>query len=177
MKKKRANSPTLPGFARISEPFKFPAQPYEYKVQALRECPTPEALQVCGTPKKAADYWRLHIPAHPYFNPECECVAVLILNKSLRIKGHYLVSVGTMDTAIVHARDVFRVAIMASAYAIILAHNHPSGDPTPSNDDIKATRHLIRAGELLGIEVLEHVVIGNPNHASLYELGHFPNKR
>ena len=166
---------TLPGFDRIVKPFKFPAQPYQYKVQALRECPIPDELYFCGNPEKAAAYWRLHIQTDPYFNPECECVVVLMLNKLLRIKGHYLVSVGTQETTLVHPREVFRVAVTASAYAIILAHNHPSGNPAPSQDDIKLTRLLIRAGKILDIPVLEHVVIGNPNFASLRRLGHFPN--
>ena len=61
---------------------------------------------------------------------------------------------------------------MASAAAIIIAHNHPSGDPTPSEADIKITRDLIRAGQLLKIEVLDHIVMGNPNHNSLRSLGY-----
>ena len=62
---------------------------------------------------------------------------------------------------------------MASAAAIIIAHNHPSGDPTPSEADIKITRDLIRAGQLLKIEVLDHIVIGHPTHTSLRNLGYF----
>ena len=62
----------LPGFAGLVKPFKFPASPYEYKVTTLRECPTPDAMQHCETPDKAADYWRMHIATHPHFNPDCE---------------------------------------------------------------------------------------------------------
>jgi DNA repair protein RadC len=110
---------------------------------------------------------------HPYFNPECECLVVMILNTRRRIKGHYLVSVGTMDTILCHPREVFRLAIMASASAIVIAHNHPSGESTPSEADIKITRDLIRAGQLLKIEVLDHIVMGYPNHTSLRQLGYF----
>ena len=110
---------------------------------------------------------------NPYFNSECECLVVFILNTRRRIKGHYLVSIGTMDTILCHPREVFRLAIMASAAAIIIAHNHPSGESTPSEADIKITRDLIRAGQLLKIEVLDHIVIGNPNHTSLRSLGYF----
>ncbi len=78
-----------------------------------------------------------------------------------------------MDTILVHAREVFRLAIMASASAIVLTHNHPSGDATPSEADIKVTRELIRAGQLLKIEVLDHVILGNPDHTSLRTLGYF----
>ena len=75
-----------------------------------------------------------------------------------------------MDTILCHPSEVFRLAIMASAAAIIIAHNHPSGESTPSEADIKITRDLIRAGQLLKIEVLDHIVIGNPNHSSLRSL-------
>ena len=155
------------------KPVKFPAQPQEWKIVSLRECPTPDTMQHCETPDQAAAYWKTHIATHPYFNPECECLVVFILNTRRRIKGHYLVSIGTMDTILCHPREIFRLAIMASAAAIIIAHSHPSGDPTPSEADIKITRDLIRAGQLLKIEVLDHIVIGNPNHSSLRSLGYF----
>ncbi len=147
--------------------------PKEYKVVALRECPVPESMLICDTPDQAAAYWRLHIASHPYFNPECECFVVLLLNTRRRVKGHQLVSIGTMDTILVHSREVFRAAVVSSASALVMMHNHPSGDPTPSEADIKVTRDLIRAGQLLKIEVLDHVIMGNPNRSSLRELGYF----
>jgi DNA repair protein RadC len=145
----------------------------EYKLVALRECPLPEQMQICKTPQEAADYWRLYIATNPYFNPDCECFAVLILNTRRRVKGHQLVTIGTMDTLLVHPREVFRVAVIAGAAAIVMMHNHPSGDPEPSEGDIKATRRMIQAGRILQIEVLDHVIIGNPNGCSLRELGYF----
>jgi DNA repair protein RadC len=163
----------LPGFDELIKPFKFPATPHEFKVTALRECPTPDALQQCDTPDKAADYWRMHIATNPYFNPECECLAVLLLNTRRRIKGHHLVSTGTLDTILVHPREVFRLAIVTAAHAVIVMHNHPSGESTPSDADVKVTRDLIRAGQLLKLEVLDHVIVGNGNHSSLRELGYF----
>jgi hypothetical protein len=155
-----------------AKPVRFTDQPHEYKVISLRECPTPEKLQLCDTPAIAAAYWRNHIAKNAHFNPECECLAVLILNTRRRIKGHYLVSIGTIDTLLCHAREIFRLAIMASAHSLIIGHNHPSGDPTPSDADIRITRDLVRAGRLLKIEILDHLVIGQPNHCSLKELGH-----
>jgi DNA repair protein RadC len=154
-------------------PFRFPGEPYEYKVIALRECPTPDSLDLCDTPDRAAAYWRLQVPTNPYFNSECECFSVMLLNTRRRVKGHQLVSIGTLDTILVHPREVFRLAIITNSAAIVLAHNHPSGDPTPSEADIKVTRDLIRAGQLLKIEVLDHVILGSPNHSSLRELGYF----
>jgi DNA repair protein RadC len=147
--------------------------PKEFKVVALRDCPVPESLLICVTPDHAASYWRMHIETHSYFNPECECFVVLLLNTRRRVKGHQLVTVGTMDTLLVHPREVFRVAVISSASAIVLMHNHPSGEPTPSEADIKVTRDLIRAGQLLKIEVIDHIIVGNPKHCSLRELGHF----
>jgi DNA repair protein RadC len=80
---------------------------------------------------------------------------------------------GTMDTLLTHPREVFRAAIIASAHSIIIMHNHPSGDPTPSEADIKVTRDLQRAGQLVKIEVLDHVIVGTPGkHSSLRTLGY-----
>ncbi len=104
---------------------------------------------------------------------------MLLLNSRRRIQGHHLVATGTLDTILVHPREVFRVAVIGAAAALILAHNHPSGDPTPSEGDIKVTRDLIRAGQLLKIEVLDHVILGQPSqeqardYCSLREAGFF----
>ena len=148
--------------------------PQEYKVVSLRECPTPESLLICETPEQVAEYWKLHIATNPYYNRECECLAVLLLNTRRRVKGHQLLSMGTIDTLLVDPRIVFRTAVITAAAAIILAHSHPSGDPTPSEADIKVTRDLIRAGQLLKIEVLDHVIMGAAGrHASLRSLGFF----
>ena len=146
--------------------------PKEFKVVALRECPLPDSLQVCETPDDAAAYWRLHVATHPHFNPECECFVVLLLNTRRRVKGHQLVSIGTLDSTLVHPREVFRAAVIASASAILMMHNHPSGDPTPSQEDIRVTRELVRAGQVMKVEVLDHVIIGYPSQSSLRELGY-----
>lgn len=147
--------------------------PKEWKLVALRDCPFPENMQMCDTPELAAEYWRRHVTTAAYFNQECECLVVLILNTRRRIKGHHLVSIGLLDTILVHPREVFRLAIAFAASAIVVMHNHPSGDPAPSEADIKVTRDLIRAGQLLKIEVCDHVIVGQPNHSSLRALGYF----
>jgi len=157
----------------ICKPFTFPRTPHEYAILPLRECPSSDELQLCDQPDKVAAYWRQHVVTNPYFNRECECFAVLLLNTRRRVKGHQVISFGTMDTILVHPREVFRLAIMTAAASIVLTHNHPSGDPSPSEADIKVTRDLIRAGQLLKIEVVDHVVVGNPRHSSLRELGYF----
>ena len=147
--------------------------PAEWRIVCLRECPVPEAMQLCETPDNAAEYWRTHVVQTPYYNPEVECFVVLLLNTRRRLQGHHFVSMGTLDTLLVHPREVFRAALIAAAAAIVLMHNHPSGDPTPSEADIKVTRDFIRAGQLLKVEVLDHVIMGNPNHCSLRALGYF----
>jgi DNA repair protein RadC len=160
--------------ARIVKPVRFQSDPCEYKVVALRECPMPDDMSLCDTPDLAAAYWRTHVVTHPHFNPDCECLAAFMLNTRRRIKGHYLVSIGTLDTLLVHPREVFRLAIMAGGIsAIVIAHNHPSGDACPSEADIRVTRDLFRAGQLLKIELLDHVIIGTSTFSSLRSLGYF----
>ncbi len=90
-----------------------------------------------------------------------EAFVVMTLTTKNDVIQKHLVSLGTLNSALVHPREVFRVAIMDSAAAIILSHNHPSGDPTPSAEDIKITRQLVSAGEIIGIRVLDHVIIGS----------------
>jgi DNA repair protein RadC len=110
---------------------------------------------------------------------EVETFQALLLNTRRRLIRFHEISDGTLDTILVHPREVFRPAIAANAAAIVLVHNHPSGDPTPSEADIKVTRDLIRAGQLLKIDVLDHVIIGRAtpdrpkDYVSLRELGHF----
>ncbi len=104
---------------------------------------------------------------------------VVLLNTRRRLISVEQVSQGTLDTILVHPREVFKSAIAVSASALVLVHNHPSGDPTPSDADIKVTRDLIRAGQLLKIDVLDHIILGRKteqrekDYASLRELGHF----
>ncbi len=145
----------------------------EYKVVALRECPLPEEMALCDEADKAAAYWRAHVTSNPQFDPERECFVVLLLNTRRRVKGHVFISTGTLDTVLIHARQVFRPAIIGAAAAVVLMHNHPSGEPDPSEADIKMTRDLIRAGQLLEIDVLDHVVMGANRHCSLRVLGFF----
>jgi DNA repair protein RadC len=94
---------------------------------------------------------------------EQEYFYVFFLDAKNKVKGYSLVTIGLVDQTQVHAREVFRMAILQGCSRIILAHNHPSGDCTPSAKDISCTRGLIEAGKIIGIEVLDHVIIGTPN--------------
>ena len=108
-----------------------------------------------------------------------ESFQALLLNVRKKLIRAEEISSGLLDTLLVHPREVFRAAIVANAAGIVLVHNHPSGDPTPSEADIKVTRDLIRAGQLLKIEVVDHVIIGQAtkerakDYSSLRELGYF----
>lgn len=170
---------TLPGLPPKRRKSSLVFNPKEFKVHVLRECPTPAEMQLCDTPDKAASYWCTQIVNHPYHNPDVETMAVILVNTRRRILGHHLVATGTLDTILVHPREVFRAAMIMASAAIILAHNHPSGDPTPSEADVKVTRDLIRAGQLIKIEVLDHVIVGKPSperttdFVSLRELGYW----
>jgi DNA repair protein RadC len=111
---------------------------------------------------------------------KAEMFQVILLNTRRRLIGEPVkIADGTLDTILVHPREVFRPAIEANAAAVVLVHNHPSGDPAPSEADIKVTRDLIRAGQLLKIEVLDHVILGRAtperpkDYVSLRELGYF----
>ncbi len=110
---------------------------------------------------------------------DVEHFQVLLLNTRRRLIRVEQISQGTLDTILVHPREVFKSAIAANASAIVLVHNHPSGDPTPSESDIKVTRDLIRAGQLLKIDVLDHIIMGRvskdraQDYASLREMGYF----
>jgi DNA repair protein RadC len=102
---------------------------------------------------------------------EREVFYVLLLDGKNRAQGEVLVSEGSLTTALVHPREVFAPAIREAAAAVILVHNHPSGDPTPSAEDRALTERLRQVGELVGIRVLDHVVIGRGRWASLAEEG------
>jgi len=100
-----------------------------------------------------------------------EVFAILCLSTKHRVIAYHEVSRGTLDATLVHPREVFKAALLANASAIILAHNHPSGDPTPSRDDIVLTRRLVDAGALIGVDVLDHIVVGDGRHVSFRALG------
>ena len=96
---------------------------------------------------------------------------VLLLNTQNQVIRRLQVTRGTLDASLVHPREIFRPAIAAAAASIILIHNHPSGDPTPSAEDRAVTRQIRQAGEHVGIAVLDHVIIGEGRYASLAESG------
>jgi DNA repair protein RadC len=100
----------------------------------------------------------------------------LLLNSQHRVIRDVLVTRGILDASLIHPREVFRAAIVESAAGVILVHNHPSGDPTPSAEDRAVTRQLVSAGKAVGIPVLDHVVVGEGRFVSLLERGCLGNE-
>lgn len=108
---------------------------------------------------------------HIHENSE-EYMYMICMNTKNRIIGVFEVSHGNVNSSIVGVREIFQKALLANAVSIILMHNHPSGDPTPSREDIAVTRKLVDAGKLLGVEVLDHIIVGDKTYSSLKEKGH-----
>lgn len=108
------------------------------------------------TAAKAAEVLKMVIG-----NTDRETAAVLCLNTKNKINAINIVSVGTVNAVVTHPREVFKAAILSNATGLIFAHNHPSGDPTPSEEDEEITKRLIAAGDLLGIDVLDSIILGD----------------
>ena len=137
-----------------------------YRLQLVRESPA-EASQIFDSPIKVFDQ------ILPLFKDlDREHFVVLALDVKNKQIGANTVSIGTLSASLVHPREVFKVAILANAASIILAHNHPSGELSPSRDDIELTQRLVRAGETMGIEILDHIIVGeNQEYLSFKEKG------
>lgn len=112
---------------------------------------------ILDTPEKAANYLRKYWEK---LSPDVESFVVVCLNTRRRAMHVQTVTTGTATASLAHPREVFRVAIMESASSVIIAHNHPSGDPDPSSADISITHQLRSAGKTVGIEVVDHIVLG-----------------
>jgi DNA repair protein RadC len=133
--------------------------------------------------KVAVRYWHRHVTKAPWFDSEREVAVVLSLNVKQRVLSYSLVSIGTVNQAFVHPRDVFRPAIAQNACAVLLMHNHPSGDPLPSVLDGECTRRVHEAARCLHMSFLDHVIVGADRHffsfagAKALESGHVARRR
>ena len=116
-----------------------------------------------------SDVYQLLLPKLQFLDREH--FLVVLVNTKNRVITIDTVSIGALSSSIVHPREVFKNAIKVSAAAIILAHNHPSGDPTPSREDLEVTKRIVQAGEIIGIRVLDHIVIGDSGFFSFKEKG------
>lgn len=105
-------------------------------------------------------------------NDANEKFGIIVLDAKNKINGLHILSEGTLDQSLVHPREVFKQAILNNASQLILFHNHPSGDPTPSKEDIAVTKRMVECGDLMGIAVLDHIIVGDRIWTSLKEQGH-----
>lgn len=128
----------------------------------------PELSHIIRSPEDVVTLGRTFMRIHE--EPE-EYMYLICMNTKNRVIGVFEISHGNVNSSIVGTREVFQKALLANAVSIILMHNHPSGDPTPSREDIEVTRRLVEAGKILGVQVLDHIIIGD-RYSSLKEKGH-----
>ena len=129
----------------------------------------PDLDRIMNSPDKlvrlARSYLRLHEQTEEYLYMVC-------LNTKLRMTSIFELSHGNVNSSIVGIREMFQKALLANAVNIVLIHNHPSGDCTPSREDVDITKRAVEAGKIVGVSVLDHIIIGNPTYCSLKEKGH-----
>ncbi len=127
----------------------------------------PEDRYIIRSPKDGANFV---MESMRHLNQEH--LIVLFLDTKNRIIHKQTIFIGSLNASIVHPREIFREAVKRSAASIICVHDHPSGDPTPSQEDIQVTKRLVEAGKIMGIELLDHIIIGNQKYVSLKEKGY-----
>lgn len=137
-----------------------------YKVLLVKDGNTPSDVKAINSPADVVDTLGNYLEG-----ADREHCVIALLDRKGKIIGINTVSVGDLSSSIVHPREVFKPAIILGAASIILCHNHPSGDPAPSREDIEITRRLVEAGQLLQIEILDHVILGDNCYCSLKEKG------
>lgn len=139
--------------------------PHQYRIPVYRVALVREgSLSQLQRPRINAPTDAVRLLSTYLSTADREHLVALFLNQKNRILGLNTVSVGSLTASIVHPREVFKPAILANAAALILGHNHPSGDPTPSAEDRDITTRLAMVGEALGIRLLDHLIIGNETH-------------
>lgn len=143
----------------------------DQKAVLEKECSVncPEVDRKMNSPEKvvglAKHYLRLHEQTEEYLYMIC-------MDTKLNMISVFELSHGNVNSSIFSVREIFQKALLANAVSIIVIHNHPSGDPEPSYEDIQVTKRLVEAGRIIGVQVLDHIIIGRPGYYSLKEKGH-----
>ena len=133
-------------------------------VSVLREDPNP--VGILDSPEQTLQYWRQVIAAQPDYEPDKEQLVAILLNTRLRPFAWHRVSTGSLNETIGHPRDILRPVIVGAAWGFLLAHNHPSGEPTPSRADRDLTARLSAAADLLQIRLVDHIITTDPDRES-----------
>lgn len=137
-----------------------------YRVSLIREGSYSNSNNIIRTAQDVVD-----IVAAEYENAVVEVVKMLALDTKNKIIGVFDISTGSLNASIIHPRDVFQRAVLCNCAAVLLIHNHPSGNPTASTEDIELTRRLVEAGKIMDIAILDHIIIGEDRFESLKERG------
>lgn len=136
-------------------------------LKMVREKTLPYKTNVIKSPLDVVELAREYIQ-----NADREILGLVCLDTKNRITALHTISVGTLNSSLVHPRECFKIAIAANAASCVLFHNHPSNDCTPSIEDRNVTERIKKSGELLGIELLDHLIVGETNHYSMKEKGY-----
>jgi DNA repair protein RadC len=137
-----------------------------YKLMLAKESNQPPCVQTVTKPRDVFELAKSYLTG-----VDREHFVILILDVKNKVIGINTVAIGTLSYCSVHPREVFKAAVVANAALIIMIHNHPSGNPHPSSDDLALTARLKEAGDILGIPVVDHIVLGDENYYSLKEAG------
>ena len=137
-----------------------------YRVTLVREGSVSNSNNHIRTPEDV-----VNILSADYDAAVVEMAQMLALDTKNKIIGSFVISTGSLNASIIHPRDIFQRAILSNAASVILVHNHPSGDPTPSSEDIELTNKLVQVGKMMDLPILDHVVIGDGKFVSLKERG------
>lgn len=141
----------------------------QFKVQTVCVGETPGDYNVMGK-DVAAKFWEEQVKTAAWYDAEKEHCIVIALDTKLKIKGFNLVSIGSLNEAVVHPREVFRPLVAIAAFGFVIMHNHPSGNNEPSMADKRITRGLKEASEIMKIDLVDHIIMGDKPF-SFYEAG------
>lgn len=142
-----------------------------YRVQLVKKENVRFENAIIKSPDDAVDVARKFLEQQTGEIPDREWFCGLWLNTKNKVTGIEVISIGSINSAIVHPREAFKGAILHNAASVIYFHNHPSGDPTPSPEDIEVTKRLTECGQLLGMEVLDSLILGDPIAYSIKKMG------
>ena len=129
----------------------------------------PDVERKMSSPENVARLGKYHLHLHERTE---EYLYLVCVNNKLVLTGIFELSHGNVNSSIMSVREILQKALLANAVSIFIMHNHPSGDPTPSREDIQVTERLIKAGEIVGVQVLDHIIIGRPGYVSLKDKGY-----